>query len=148
MHDCRPPLQLALQIAHGNIVTDGEVSEINRKFSQVGDFLWELWELLCSSSPGPLGWPRLCADGLSALRGAVPMGSLFYTWFLRAPFCAVSAASTCTATRAVTPAKVFWGPFPYCSSCNSPLLLNYTPASLALRKYSLKFDSWIHPPLP
>lgn len=39
MHDCSPSLQLALQIAHRNIVTDGEVLEINRKLSQVGDFL-------------------------------------------------------------------------------------------------------------
>lgn len=39
MHDCSPSLQLALQIARRNIVTDGEVLEINRKFSQVGDFL-------------------------------------------------------------------------------------------------------------
>lgn len=38
MRDCRPSLQLALQTARRNIVTDGEVSEINRKFSQVGDF--------------------------------------------------------------------------------------------------------------
>lgn len=42
MHDCSPSLQLALQIACRNIVTDGEVLEINRKCPKLEIFLESL----------------------------------------------------------------------------------------------------------
>lgn len=65
MHDRSPFLQLALQMSHRNIFTDGEVCGINRKFSQVEDFLLKLWELLCFSFQGLLYWQQCCADQIS-----------------------------------------------------------------------------------
>lgn len=73
MRDCSPSLQLALQLAHRNIVTDGEVLEIHRKCPKLEIFLESLGNSLallsqaCSAGTasvpaisarfvGPRGW--------------------------------------------------------------------------------------------